>query len=226
MGSGNAGFRIITGIERCPKEITERFSNFSPAQISDVMNRFGVMGCDMKPVSSGLKLIGPAFTVKARPGDNLMLHKAIIMAQPGDVIVVDGGGRSSQRALAGDFMCSRAKKRGIAGLVIDGLIRDIASLRNLSFPVYACGVTPLGPYKDGPGEINTTISCCGVSVEPGDLIIGDDDGVVVVPRRDAEAVARLAELKAKKEDEKRIEIEKGHVVYEWVDKVLKEKGII
>jgi RraA family protein len=224
MERGDVGFRIVNNIDRTPVELVEKFREVSTAQISDVMSRFGAMDSEIKPLCRGLKMVGTAFTVKVNPGDNLMLHKAILMAEKGDIIAVDGGGYCN-RALAGEFMCARAKFRGIAGLIIDGSIRDVAGIRRLSYSVYARGVIPVGPFKEGPGEINVPISCGGIPVMPGDIVIGDDDGVVVVPSSEAPIIAQKAEVKQGQEKEKRKSIERGEVVYEWVDRVLKEKGV-
>jgi len=225
MKKGEVGFRIVRDIQRVPSELVKKFAGFSTAQISDVMSRFGAMDKEIKPCCSGLKMMGIAFTVRVNPGDNLMLHKAVLMAKRGDVIVVDGGGYCN-RALAGEFMCTRAKLRDIAGLVIDGSVRDVAGIRRLSFSVYARGIIPVGPYKEGPGEINVPICCGGIPVMPGDIVVGDDDGVVVVPSLDAPKIAQKAEIKLHQESKKRKSIEKGKVIYEWVDRVLKEKGVL
>ena len=127
-------------------------------------------------------MAGPALTVKTRPGDNLMLHKALDLAEPGDVIVVDAGGDLTN-AIIGEIMSGYAASRGLGGIVINGAIRDAGALRRASFPVYAAGVTHRGPYKDGPGEINVPIAIDGMVIEPGDLIVGDEDGVLVRPLR-------------------------------------------
>ena len=137
-------------------------------------------GASLRPMHAGGVLAGPAFTVKTRPGDNLMLHKAIDIAEPGDVIVVDGGGDLTN-SLIGEMMSAHAEQRGIAGMVIYGSIRDYDTIHAGKFPVFAAGVTHRGPYKDGPGEINVPIAIDGMVIEPGDLIVGDGDGIVCVP---------------------------------------------
>src|SRR4029450_12004836 len=137
---------------------------------------------------------GPALTVKTRPGDNLMVHKAIALAEPGDVIVVDAGGDLTN-AIMGDLMLAQMVKRGLAGVVINGAIRDSAAIRAGNFPLFAAGVTHRGPYKDGPGEINVPIAIDGMVITPGDLILGDDDGLLCVPFNECDRVYQAAKAK-------------------------------
>ena len=144
-------------------------------------------GSRLRPLHAGGILAGPAVTVKTRPGDNLMIHKALDIAEPGDVVVVDAGGDLTN-ALIGELMLAHAEKRGLAGIVINGAVRDYGAIRVGSYPVFAAGVTHRGPYKDGPGEVNVTIAIDGMVIEPGDLILGDDDGLVCVPFAQADEV--------------------------------------
>jgi RraA family protein len=169
------------------------------------------------------KLAGPAFTVKTAPGDNLLVHKALDSARAGDVIVVDAGGLAEQ-AIIGELMMSRAKQRGIAGLVIWGAIRDSAEIGAGTYPVFAAGVTHRGPYKNGPGEINVPIMMGGTPVNPGDIIVGDADGLVAVPQEMAERVLASAKAILEKETASMKQILAGTVDRGWVDKALKEKG--
>jgi RraA family protein len=161
--------------------------------------------------------------VKTAPGDNLLVHKALDMAKRGDVIVVDAGGNADQ-AIIGELMATRAKQRGIAGLVIWGAIRDSAELGAGTYPVYACGVTHRGPYKDGPGEINVPITVGGMAVEPGDIIVGDADGIVAVPQALAERVLASAQAILAKETAAMKQMQDGSVDRSWVDQALKAKG--
>lgn len=170
-----------------------------------------------------VSLIGCAFTVKTRPGDNLLLHKAIDMASSGDVIVVDAQGDITN-ALIGELMITWAQVRGIAGFIIDGAIRDAGVIKRMSIPVYAAGVTPAGPYKDGPGEINIPVSCGGVTVRPGDILIGDEDGVVVINPKDAPGILEKARKTVTKEAGVMTDIKNGIWDRTWVDKTLREKG--
>jgi RraA family protein len=189
----NAGFRIFTQINRPDRSLVEQFSGLPVANIADEMNRFFCMDARIKPLN-GAALLGTAFTVKARIGDNLMFHKAIDMAQPGDVIVVDVQGDITN-SITGEIMMRHVVKRGLAGVIIDGAVRDSDALRNLELAIYAAGVTPKGPYKDGPGEINVPVSCGGVVVYPGDILVGDGDGIVVISPQDAPVILEKAKKK-------------------------------
>ncbi len=193
----NVGFRIYAKINRPSKELVEQFRGLPVANIADEMNRLSCVDARLKPVN-GIPLLGTAFTVKARVGDNLMLHRAIDMAQPGDIIVVDGQGDLAN-ALIGENMMMWAEKREVAGMIIDGAVRDIESLKEMKFPVYAAGVQPNGPYKEGPGEINVPVCCGGIIVSPGDIVVGDADGIVIIKPEDAVDVLEKAKGKLKKE---------------------------
>jgi len=162
---------------------------------------------------------GPALTVKTRPGDNLMILKAMALCRPGDVLVVDGGGDLTN-ALVGEIMVAEAVKRELGGLVVHGSIRDASAISKQAMPVFASGVTHRGPYKDGPGEINVSIAIDGMVIEPGDLMIGDDDGVLCVPFDSASDLLRTAH--EKKATEARIvsELEAGRFDRPWVDATL------
>jgi regulator of RNase E activity RraA len=157
--------------------------------------------------------------VRVRPGDNLFLHKALDLAQPGDVIVVDAGG-ALNTAIIGAMMSSYAKTRGIEALVIDGAIRDVEELAAVDFPVVARGATPNGPYKTGPGEIGYPIACGGLSIASGDLMLGDEDGVLVIPRSEVAAILGLAEAKHKLEKSWEVEIAANKWDRAWVDEAL------
>lgn len=164
------------------------------ACISDVMMRLAAGGPSLRPVGAAA-LCGTAITVRVPPGDNLMVHKAIELARPRDVIVVDAGGDLTN-SIIGERMVTAAQAKGIAGFVINGAIRDVAHLRDCGFPVFAAGVTHRGPYKNGPGEINFPIAINGMVIAPGDVIVGDDDGLVALPIQDAPSIAMAARKKA------------------------------
>lgn len=189
--------------------------------VVDVMARFGTLR-GLHRVS-GPYLAGPALTIRTRPSDNLMVHRALDLAEPGDVLVVDACG-GSDHAIIGGLMARYASHRGIAGIVIDGAVRDVEDLVNLGLPVFARGVNPNGPYKDGPGEINTPISCGGEAVLPGDLILGDADGVAVVPQGDAERVERDAEALRRHEDTVPDTIAGDRWDRTWITERLTENG--
>ena len=195
------GNRIFTKIERAGKELVEAFRGIPSSNINDEMNRLFNMNANITLMNpdTAKNMVGTAFTVHAPIGDNLFLHEALDLAEPGDVIVVDGGGYAN-RAFAGEIMMTFAQKKGIAGVVVDGCMRDSDGMRNLTMPVYSAGVTPQGPYKNGPGEINTAVSCGGQVVFPGDILVGDADGIVVIHKQDAEEVLAAAKKKKAGED--------------------------
>lgn len=219
----NIGFRIIKDIERPKKEIIEAFRELPVANIDDNMGRIYSVDSAIKPYNKS-KLLGPAFTVKVPQGDNLMFHKALDLAKEGDVLVVAGFGYN-ERALCGEIMMNYAIMKKFAGFVIDGAIRDVDTTRNLDFPVYARSVQPNGPYKNGPGEINVPVSIGGQVVFPGDIVVGDEDGLIFV--RPEEALELIEKVKAFNNNEKVIlgNLDKGIPMdREWVDKTLNDKG--
>ena len=219
---GNTGFRIYHQFERPSRSLVDAFKDIPVANIADTMNRTSCIGGKIRPYNTQ-PLIGSAFTVKTRPGDNLLLNKAIEMASPGDVIVVDAQG-DTNNALMGELMAIWAQNRGIAGFVLDGAIRDAGFIKQMTMPVYAAGVTPAGPYKDGPGEINTPISVGGVTVRPGDILIGDDDGIVVINPKDAKEILVKARKTVAYEEKVMADIENGIWDRTWIDKALHDKG--
>ena len=176
----------------CPQlSVVERFRDAPTAVISDNLERLpGLVG--FRPFHRGGRILGPARTVRVRPGDNLMIHKLLDLVHPGEVIVVAGEGDLS-RALVGGIMKNIARQRGAAGYVIDGAIRDVAEFADDDFPCFARGVTHRGPYKDGPGEIDVPVAITGTVVRPGAIVVGDDDGVVTFPLDVAEALADKVE---------------------------------
>lgn len=221
----NIGYRVIKNFERVERVLIEEFRGLATPVIGDVMGRMWAMNSKIKPINKpGVHVVGSALTVRTHPSDNLLVHKAMDIAEPGDVIVIDASG-DIEHAILGEIMCHYAKSRGIAGFIVDGAIRDKLSVAELDFPVFSKGVTPRGPYKEGPGEVNTVISCGNVPVAPGDIIIGDDDGIVVVPKGDAEVVLNKAKALSIKEEETIQSIYEGTWDRTWIDKVLAEKGI-
>jgi RraA family protein len=192
--------------------------------VSDNMARMFAVGPGLRPYHRGGALIGLALTVRTRPGDNLMVHKAIDLAEPGDVIVVDAGGDLTN-AIIGEIMTTLAQSRGVAGFVIDGAVRDMDALAASDFPVYARGVTHRGPYKDGPGEINVTVTVGGQVVAPGDIVVGDGDGVLAVPRSEAAQVASLARAQMEREAATLKAIAERRLDRAWVDETLRSRGL-
>jgi RraA family protein len=217
------GFRVLKRRRQVSADVVERFRALPVANISDSMSRMTAGGAKLRPLHGGGVLAGPAVTVKSRPGDNLMIHKALDIAAPGDVVVVDAGGDLTN-ALIGELMISHAQKRGLAGIVIYGAIRDSAWIREHDFPVFAAGVSHRGPYKDGPGEINVPIAIEGMVIAPGDLVVGDDDGLLCVPYDEVEAVYAAADAKHKAETKQMTAIHEGHNDRSWVDAALARLG--
>ncbi|WP_428911530.1 RraA family protein [Niallia sp. Krafla_26] len=217
------GFRIHPPKRYVTPEIIERYREIPSSIISDGMDRLFAMESGIRPYHPKPILVGHALTIHCPPGDNLVLQKAIEMAEPGDVLVMNAGGDTRQ-APVGEIVVSNCIRRGIVGLVIDGPIRDSDVLPNLSIPVFAKGVTHRGCYKNGPGEINVTIACGGAVVRPGDLIVGDCDGVVVVPYEEAEGLLPKLEKMVEKEAQVLEQIRNKTIDRTWVDQELKDKG--
>jgi RraA family protein len=213
------GFRILPLTRRVPANMVAKFATLPVANVSDAMNRMAAGGASLRPMHGGGVLAGPAVTVKARPGDNLMLHKAIDIAEPGDVVVVDAGGDLTN-ALIGELMTAHAEYRGLAGIVIYGAIRDASAIREGKFPIFAAGISHRGPYKDGPGEVNVPIAIEGMVIMPGDLVLGDDDGLVCVAIDDAETVYAAASAKHAAETAQMEKIRRGENPRAWVDETL------
>ena len=217
------GFRIHKRRQKASTEMVAAFRILPVANISDSMSRMTAGGAQLRPMHAGGVMCGPALTVKTRPGDNLMLHKALDLAEPGDVVVCDAGGDLSN-ALIGEMMTAHAIRRGIAGVVVNGAIRDAGAIRIGTFPVFAAGVTHRGPYKDGPGEINVPIAIGGMVIHPGDLIIGGDDGFVSVPFAALAEVLKATQAKHNAEDKQLAEIRAGTSDRAWIDATLKRLG--
>ena len=221
------GFRMRFEFERPDPDTVAGFGAFETPAISDLMNRLYSMVPAIKNMTyEHLRILGPACTVKVYPGDNLMVHKALDVAQPGDVVVVDAGG-SPMTAVLGDLVSTKARHRGIAGFVVDGLIRDLPAIRALGdFPVFARGVTPIGPLHRGPGEINYPVSVGGIVVHPGDVIVGDLNGVVVVPRGIAEELLERLKARAEAEAGYTAAVARGEFSNAWVDALLQDSGVV
>ena len=217
------GFRILRRARKVDPEVVARFRQIPVANVSDSMHRMSAGGARLRPMHKGGRMAGPAFTVKTRPGDNLMIHKALDLAEPGDVIVVDAGGDLTN-ALIGEIMSTYANARGIAGFVIDGAIRDADEIRGNDFPVYAAGVTHRGPYKDGPGEINVPVAIDGMVIEPGDLVLGDGDGILCVPYDATASVLAAASEKQKVEAREIGAAARAALDRAWVDARLRQLG--
>ncbi len=216
-----AGLQSKKIIPKSSKNVIEKFREFSTPDISDLLNRLYTMSSNIKNLINNKKIVGPACTVKVFPGDNLMLHKALDIAGPGDIIVVDSRGCTAN-AIMGDLIARKAHHRKIAAFVVDGLIRDLPGIQEVDIPVFATGVTPIGPLHRGPGEINFPITCGGTVVNPGDIIVGDECGVVVIRQElEEELLDRLYAQKEKLADYIN-NVKKGNFSNDWVDHLLEE----
>jgi RraA family protein len=220
------GFRYRRSTRGPEPELVHRFGAYGAADVSDMMNRLYTMNTAIKPVTPReLRLIGRACTVKVFPGDNLMVHKSLDLANPGDVLVIDASS-SMMTAVIGDLVSTKARHRGIAGVVVDGLVRDLDGILALGdFPVFARGTTPLGPLHRGPGEVNYPVSVGGIVVNPGDVVIGDADGVVVVPQESAESLLQRLEARAPGAAEYQSAVARGDFSNAWVDTMLTGSGL-
>lgn len=217
------GFRVYPVARRIDSDLVARFAKLPVANVSDSMGRMFAGGASLRPMHRDGVLAGPAITVKTRPGDNLMIHHALDIAEPGDVIVVDGGGDLTN-ALVGGLMIAHATSRRLGGLVIFGAIRDSKEIALGDFPVFATGVTHRGPYKDGPGEINVPIAIDGMVVHPGDLVLGDQDGVLAVRIDEAGPLLLAAERKHAAETDQMARIQRGENPRAWVIETLRRQG--
>ena len=217
-------YAACSNFPRPPSEWVERARAFPPAVLCDVAGRRGAMHARIGALHPDMKVCGPAFTVEVRPGDNLMFHVALALARPGDVIVVDGKGDQTC-ALFGDLMVTQAAAAGLGGFVVDAAARDTAVLARGRFPVFAAGTNPCGPTKGLPGQLGTPVSVGGVSVAPGDLVVGDADGVVVIPAARLPEVLLAAEQKLQAEGQRLDEIARGVLVSPWLNDALRQAGL-
>jgi len=199
---------VKKNIERPSAKWVEKFRQVPPSIVSDCLNRYYAMSAHIKPMIENSIVCGPALTIQSMAGNNLMSHLALTFAKKGDVLVIDARSNMSN-AVWGGIQALFAKKQGVAGVVIDGVIRDVAEMREMRFPAYCRGVTPGGPHKGWADSINVPIQCGGVPVCPGDLILGGDDGIVVLPKEHLEAVYAEAQRRIRKEVEWIKEIEEG-----------------
>jgi 4-hydroxy-4-methyl-2-oxoglutarate aldolase len=222
--SPKLGFRILPSPARLDSAALARFQGLASATLADAMGRFNFMDPGIRS-RSGLPLAGSAITVISRPGDNLMLHKALQIAEAGDVIVMNTCG-GHLTAVFGELMCHTAAAKKLGGLVVDGAIRDVGGIRDLGFPAFSRTVSPGSCDKDGPGEINVPIACGNVVVNPGDIVVGDDDGVAVVPREHIDEVLQIAAQQIKRESARIAEIKNGVLYKTEIDDVLRKKGVI
>jgi len=218
---------IRAKIERTDPKIVASFRKIPSTIVSDCLNRQYAMRADIKPIFQNIHITGCAVTVQSTVGNNLMSHEAISVAHPGDVLVIDGRGYVDT-SIWGGVQALAAKRRGIAAVIVDGAIRDVAEMRRSRFPVFCKGVVPTGPHKGWGDSVNVPIQCGGVPVNPGDLIIGDDDGVVVVPREEAVEVLRLAKARVRLENEWRKGVARGRTTLDVIGlaEVVRRSGAV
>jgi len=217
---------VIRDFERVDADVVEQASRFASSILADVAGRRGGLHGRIAALSPSMRFCGPALTVEVRPGDNLMIHAALAVARPGDVIVVDGKGDLGA-ALMGEIMSQQAAALGVAGVVIDGAVRDCEAIRELGFPMFAAGLNPNGPTKNVAGRLNHPISVGGVTVKPGDLVLGDADGVTVVEREKAAAMLPLAAEKLAAEARRIADIRSRRALRPaWLEGALHDAGVI
>jgi regulator of RNase E activity RraA len=222
---GRVGFRVRAPWPRPAQALLDAFGTAASAQVADCMSRLGAMDAGIKPIWPSPKIVGSALTVWCHSGDNLMLHKAISLAVPGDIVVMNTQGNLVNAGF-GELLATSAVKMGVRGVIMDGMVRDADALQALGLPVYARGLCPNGCNKDGAGEVGAIIACGGVAVRPGDIIIADRDGVTVVPLDDAPEVARLAMAQIEREHKRLLEIANGVLVRPEIDESLRKLHII
>ena len=190
--------KVVTGIPMIPTGTVTRYKKLSVATVHEAQGRVGLLSPEIRPIKEGLKLVGRAVTVFATPGDNVMIHVAMEQCEPGDVMVVAVNSRS-ECGYFGDLLATLMQARGIAGLVIDSGVRDLADLRQMGIPVFSRCISAQGTVKETLGDVNVPVVCGGQVINPSDLIIGDDDGVVVVRRHELDSVAEKSEAREDKE---------------------------
>lgn len=216
---------IVRDFERVSSDLVREASAFQPAILADVAGRRGALHGRIQALRQRMKLAGSALTVEVRPGDNLMIHAAIALAKPGDVLVIDGKGDQSA-ALMGTIMMNACRQVGIAGVVIDGAVRDSVEIDEMGFPVFSVGTNPNGPTKLASGRIGHPVSVGGVAVRPGDLVVGDADGVVVVEREKVETLLQAARKKVEDEAARIEAIKQGNTAAKWLDSALRNAGVL
>ena len=216
---------IIKNFERVPADVVAQAAQFQPAILADVAGRRGALHGRIRPLHPSMKLAGTAFTVEVRPGDNLMIHAAMSLAKPGDVLVIDGKGDLSS-ALMGTIMMTACRQLGIAGVVIDGAARDSLEIIEMDYPVFAAGTNPNGPTKNIGGRIGHPVTVGGVTVHAGDFIVGDNDGVVVVEREKIAGLLPLADKKVKDEAARIAAIKTGDTAAKWLGSALRAAGVL
>lgn len=221
------GGRIYLCKNETGLKLVDAFAKIPTANIADTMGRSCALHPRIKLYSNPKEKItaGIALTVKSRAGDNLLIHGALDIAKEGDVIIASNEGGVDNRSLMGEIMFTYANYRKVTGLVLDGPIRDVDAARQMPYPIYATGSTPGGPYKEGPGEVNIPISCGGISINPGDIVVMDSDGVIIIPLKDAETVLAAAQKFQANDETKVLAAANGTAKRSWVKNTLIAKNI-
>jgi 4-hydroxy-4-methyl-2-oxoglutarate aldolase len=217
---------IVKNIQRADAELINQLGAQGSATVSEAQDRTGLLFPYMRPIYPTARVAGSAITVLCHPGDNMMIHAAIELCQPGDVLVVATTSPSTC-GMFGELMGTSCRVHGIRGLIVDAGIRDVADLTTMEFPVWAKAISAQGPLKMVPGSVNVDIVCAGVKVSPGDVVIGDVDGVVIVPRAQAAEVARLGQERVEREEKVRARLKAGEysVNIQGLHAKLKELGV-
>lgn len=216
---------IVKDFPRVAPDLVAQAAKYQPAIFSDINGRRGALHGRIRALHPRMKVAGPAFTVEVRPGDNLMIHAAMALAKPGDVLVIDGKGDQTS-ALMGTIMMTACRQLGLAGVVVDGAVRDSLEIDEMDYPVFSVGTNPNGPTKNNGGRIGQPVSVGGVTVSPGDFIIGDGDGVVVVEREVLPGLLPLAEHKVQAEAKRIAQIKQGNTSASWLNASLVAAGVL
>jgi 4-hydroxy-4-methyl-2-oxoglutarate aldolase len=216
---------IVKDFPRVAPDLVAQAAQYQPAIFSDINGRRGALHGRVQALRPRMKLAGPAFTIEVRPGDNLMIHAAMALAKPGDVLVIDGKGDQTS-ALMGTIMMTACRQLGLAGVVVDGAVRDSLEIDEMDYPVFSVGTNPNGPTKNNGGRIGHPVSVGGVTVNPGDFIIGDGDGVVVVEREVLAGLLPLAEHKVQAEAKRIAQIKEGNTSASWLNASLVAAGVL
>ena len=224
MAEPDPALTIRPAFPRCGPELLARFDKAPTGWVVDARGRRGAIDHRIRPQTRASRFVGSALTVQSRACDNLAPYAALAQAQPGDVLVIATDGHL-EAAVVGDILVGMARNRGIVAVITDGLVRDVRGLDEVGIPVFARGLTPNSPYKDGPGSVGLPVVVGGVAIAPGDLIVGDIDGVVAVPREMAAGVAdAVAEVEAKEAKMDAL-VRSGVGVPPWLEATLAAKGV-